>query len=237
MEGPELSVVVLCYQTETELIPFVTQLEKEMISLQIPFEIILVANYDDDQDTTPKTARFFAEGKPHIRVVAKRKEGRMGWDMRSGLQSAEGKYIAVIDGDGQMPVSDIPVVYQLIKTNRFDLVKTFRLYRYDGLYRTWISKAYNFLFRLLFRPATPILDINSKPKILSRAALSKMNLQSNDWFTDAEIIIEAMRLNLRICQVATVFYQNERRPSLVKWQTIIEFIRNLFYYRFLKSNS
>jgi glycosyltransferase involved in cell wall biosynthesis len=67
--------------------------------------------------------------------VAKPKEGRMGWDMKSGFQEALGKYIAIIDGDGQMPVSDIPIVYRLIKTGKYDLVKTFRIKRYDGLHR------------------------------------------------------------------------------------------------------
>lgn len=48
-----------------------------------------------------------------------------------------------------------------------------------------------------------------------------MNLKSNDWFTDAEIMIEANRLKLRICDIATVFYNNERRSSFVRPTTFL----------------
>jgi glycosyltransferase involved in cell wall biosynthesis len=234
MNRPELSVVVLCYKTREDLIRFSNQLRTELQSLKITYEIILVANYDDPSDPTPQIAAKYAEHHSDTTIISQPKQGRMGWDMRSGLMTAQGKYVAVIDGDNQMPVSDIPVVYQIITTGRFDLVKTFRLRRYDGFYRLLLSKVYNVVFQILFQPATPVIDINSKPKLISRDALSKMNLISDDWFTDAEIMIEAQRLELRICQVATVFYKNERRPSLVGFGTIFEFIGNLFYYRFFK---
>ncbi|MBK6275601.1 MAG: hypothetical protein IPF58_13285 [Saprospirales bacterium] len=61
-----------------------------------------------------------------------------------------------------------------------------------------------------------------------------MELRSNDWFTDAEIMIEALKLNMKICELSTVFYKNERRSSFVGLSTVFEFIYNLFYYRFNK---
>lgn len=234
MNVPEVSVVVLCYRAGAELRLLADQLRNELASCSVTFEIILVANFDDSSDPTPEIAKQYAELHPGTLVVSEFKKGRMGWDMRSGLLAAKGNYIAVIDGDGQMPVSDIPVVYQIIKGGHFDLVKTFRLRRYDGLYRSLLSKVYNFTFQILFQPSTPVIDINSKPKIISRSAFGKMNLISDDWFTDAEIMIEAQRLQLRICQVATVFLKNERRSSMVGFNTIFEFIGNLFYYRFFK---
>jgi hypothetical protein len=57
---------------------------------------------------------------------------------------------------------------------------------------------------------------------------------SNDWFTDAEIMIEALRHNLSIGEVSTVFFRNERRGTLVRFSAIFEFLGNLIYYRFIK---
>jgi hypothetical protein len=155
----------------------------------------------------------------------------MGWDMRMGMEAASGQYICVLDGDGQMPVSDVVTVFNIINKGQYDLVKTYRQYRYDGFYRTLISKVYNILFTIIYRPKVAIKDVNSKPKILSRYAFEQLNLVSNDWFTDAEIMIQALKLNFRICQISTVFYKNERRKSYVGFNTIFEFIYNLFYYR------
>lgn len=229
----ELSIVLLCYRSEDLLYNFTEQIIKELEQENISnYEIVLVANYDSPKDKTPEIARNISTKYEKVRVLSNQKEGKMGWDMRSGLEEAKGKYICVLDGDGQMPSSDICTVYNIIKTGKYDLVKTFRVYRYDGLYRKILSLIYNLLFVILFRPNFPINDINSKPKIFTREAYKKLDLKSNDWFTDAEIIIQAIKNEFKICQISTVFYKNERRKSFVNFKTIWEFIYNLLYYKF-----
>jgi glycosyltransferase involved in cell wall biosynthesis len=232
---PDLSVVVLCYRAEEYIINFVEQLSKELKDAHIQaYELVLVANYDPfSKDRTPQIVRNLAGKDPRLVIVAEEKKGKMGWDMRSGLSAASGQYIAIIDGDGQMPVSDICVVYNIIKGGDYDLVKTFRAKRGDGFFRTIVSKTYNLLFKMLFWVPFPVIDINSKPKILTRSALDAMELKSNDWFTDSEIMIEAYRNNLRICEVSTSFKKNVNRASFVNVWTIFEFIYNLLYYRVL----
>lgn len=228
-----LSVVILCYKAEDMIIPFVSQIIAELEQESIrDFQLVLVANYDrDTKDTTPSIVSRLAEQDRRITVIAREKKGKMGWDMRSGLQAATGKYIAVIDGDGQMPVSDIPIVYNIIRTGKYDLVKTYRARRFDGWYRAVLSKVYNLLFKIFFGTYFPVRDINSKPKILTRKALDSMQLVSNDWFTDSEIMLQAFRHKMNICEVSTTFYKNERRKSFVGISTIFEFIWNLIYYR------
>jgi glycosyltransferase involved in cell wall biosynthesis len=230
---PDLSIVVLCYRAEDTIRTFVSQLETEMAAEGIVhYELILVANYDaGSKDNTPFIVKEIAASNPDITVIAREKKGKMGWDMRSGLDAASGRYIAVIDGDGQMPVSDIPIVYKIIQTGHYDLVKTFRAKRFDGFTRKWMSRLYNLLFSLLFKVSFPVIDINSKPKILTRSAYQRMQLKSDDWFTDSEIMLQANDLKLRVCQISTVFYEHERRKSFVNPGTAFEFIYNLLFYR------
>ena len=59
----------------------------------------------------------------------------------------------------------------------------------------------------------------------------KINLESNGWFIDAEIMIFARRLHARIGEVQTVFFSMDSRPSFVKPYSILEFLVNLFWYR------
>jgi glycosyltransferase involved in cell wall biosynthesis len=231
---PTLSIVVLCYESQDFIVDFCEQLLTELQTVQASYEIILVANYDKSSDKTPKIAQSLEKQYEEVVALVKKKEGKMGWDMRMGLEKAQGKFIAVIDGDGQMPASDIPLVYNLISQSHFDLVKTYRSVRMDGLYRTILSRVYNLLFNLLFAPPFSFKDVNAKPKILRRSAYEQLNLQSNDWFTDAEIMIQALKHELAICEVATVFRKNERRASFVSMRTAVEFLVNLFKYRLQK---
>ncbi|MDJ0956845.1 MAG: glycosyltransferase family 2 protein [Arenicellales bacterium] len=232
---PELSVVVLCYRAGEYARQFVGQLSDELQTSGIDYELVLVGNFlPGSNDKTPEIINEIARSNPRCHAVAREKKGMMGWDMRSGLEAATGRHLAVIDGDGQMPTSDIVKVYRMLQVGHYDLVKTFRAQRFDGLYRKTLSSFYNLLFRILFPSASMLRDINSKPKVMTRESYEKMKLISNDWFTDAEIMIEALRNEEHIGEVSTIFYENQRRSSFVPVSAIFEFLGNLLYYRFFR---
>jgi glycosyltransferase involved in cell wall biosynthesis len=232
-KGPELSVVVLCYRSGDFASVFAAELKKVLEENRLDYEMVLVGNYQPamkDSDKTPAIVRNLAAGDPRIIAVVKEKQGMMGWDMRSGLEAASGQAIAVIDGDGQMPVIDVVRVYRKLVEGDFEIAKTYRTIRFDGLKRVLISKVYNLAAKILF-PSVKVRDINSKPKIFRRSALEKLRLESDGWFIDAEIIIKASNFGISIGEVPTEFHSNKHRPSFVRAGAIFEFIFNLLYYR------
>ncbi len=228
---PELSVVVLCYRAGRSILDVVEPLHRLLQEEGVAFELVLVANYWPGQrDDTPAVVREFAEGRPEVRVCAAAKQGGMGWDMRNGLAAARGEYIVVMDGDAQNPVEDAVRIFHEIRTTGADLVKGRRVARYDGLYRQVVSTVYNVLFRLMFR-TKGLWDINGKPKALTRAAYSRLELDSNDWFVDAEIVLAARERGLRIVELPVIFRENKERASFVRVAAIFEFLRNMLDYR------
>lgn len=233
-QPPELSVVVLAYRSADTIANFVKGLSELLDQEEPHWEIILVGNFlKDSGDETPRVVQQIAETHPRIQAITKVKKGMMGWDMQSGLSAATGRHIAVIDGDNQMPYEDVPRVYRKLKDEQLDLVKTYRVQRYDGPYRVLISKVYNALFKFLF-PGMLSRDINSKPKIMTREVYKLMNLKSNGWFIDAEIMIQARRLRLHLGEMETVFHSIHNRPSFVKPAAILEFFLNLLWFRLLE---
>ncbi len=226
------SLVILCYRSGEYAREFVARAIEVLDQASIDdYELILVGNYVEGvPDPTPEIVRELAAGDPRIRCSTQPKKGWMGWDMRSGFEMASGRYIGVIDGDGQMPVSDVPALYHMIRGEKLDMVKTFRITRGDGLGRRLVSNLYNKLFHLLF-PGLPARDMNSKPKILTSEALSKMQLVSDDWFIDAEIMIQARRLRLRIGEVPTGFLGLSGRRSFISARAVFEFLGNLARHR------
>ncbi len=232
---PTLSVVVLCYRAGESIIAFTDTLQEQLNRFEPNWELVLVGNYlVGSDDKTGEIITQLAQNNSRIKPIIKPKEGMMGWDMRMGMNAATGKYICVIDGDGQFPINSIEQAYQLIKEKNVDLVKTFREARYDGVYRKFISFWYNVLFRILF-PGLNSRDINSKPKIITNKAFKKLELTSNDWFADAEIMLEVRRLQLSFYEFPVVFSQIKDRRSFVKVSAILEFVRNLITYRFRKN--
>ena len=231
IDTPEISVVVLSYRSAETIKSFVDSLVESLENENLQWEIVLVGNYFEGKgDQTPEVINKIASQNEQIKVVAEVKKGMMGWDMKTGLQAATGKTLAVIDGDGQMPSGDVVRVYNLMKGNGLDLAKTYRAKRNDGSYRKLISIVYNILFKIMF-PGIKAWDMNSKPKIMKREFYEKINLESNGWFIDAEIMIFARRLDAKIGEIETIFHSIDTRPSFVKPLSILEFLFNLFVYR------
>jgi glycosyltransferase involved in cell wall biosynthesis len=233
--APELSVVVLCYRSGGAARSFAARISKSLLDAGIDnYQLVLVGNYvADSGDTTPDVVRELAAGDPRIVCSAVVKQGMMGWDLRSGLALATGQYLAIIDGDGQVLVEDLVRIYRLLREQGLDLAKTYRRQRGDGLKRKLFSLVFNGLFRVLF-PGLHVRDINAKPKILTRAAFERMTLQSTDWFIDAEIMIQARGLGLRVGETETEFLGLTGRRSFVKLSAVFEFLHNLLRYRILE---
>lgn len=199
---------------------------------EVSHELVLVANFHErSEDRTPEIVAEYAEGRKNVHVVAHPKQGGMGWDMRTGLAAAQGEYLVVIDGDGQNPVETVLQTYRELKRTAADVMKGRRIARFDGPYRKFISSVYNLLFALVFQTGA-IRDINGKPKGMTRAAYEQLELKSDDWFIDAEIVIRAHRCGLRVAELPVVFRENEQRASFVRPSAILEFLVNMARYRF-----
>ncbi len=227
----ELSVIILCYRSGESIIAFSKHAQECVEDLNIPYEIVLVGNYfENSGDNTKEIVESIAAKDSHFKAICRPKEGMMGWDMREGLSNASGNYLCVIDGDGQFPIGSIKECYKNIKTGNYDIVKSYRSVRFDGFYRKFISSIYNLLFKILF-PNYPINDVNSKPKIIRKEAYNKMKLTSNDWFIDAEIMINARKLKLSFFEFPVEFAKLEGRMSFVKIQAILEFMANLIRFK------
>jgi hypothetical protein len=154
----------------------------------------------------------------------------MGWDLRSGLDAARGAFLVYLDGDGQVSTHDALRVYRCLRETGADVAKGRREVREDGSVRTLTSLGYNLLFRVLFRTA-PLWDVNGQPKGLTRGAYERLDLRTDDWFTDAEIVLKARAAGLRIVELPVRFRPRRTRDSHVGLGTVWEFVANMARWR------
>jgi glycosyltransferase involved in cell wall biosynthesis len=227
----ELSVVALCFRAEEHLAAFAEPLSSALEASGVPYEVVLVANYwPESGDTTPERAKTFAARHPNVGVVAKPKQGAMGWDLRSGLEATKGQYLVYLDGDGQVPARAALDVYRSLKQTGADVAKGRRYLREDGSVRSITSLGFNILFRLLFG-TSGLWDVNGQPKGLTRVAYERLDLRTDDWFTDAEILLKARAAGLEIVEVPVHFLAKRTEGSHVGVDTVWEFFVNMIRWR------
>jgi glycosyltransferase involved in cell wall biosynthesis len=228
---PELSVVLLCYGAEAELARVAGELHAELEATGVSYELVLVANYWPKlEDRTPEYAWLFAREHPNVVVVAAPKHGDMGWDLRSGLEAASGDHLVYLDGDGQVPPAAALDVYRALEHTGADVAKGRRHIREDGSVRSITSLGFNILFRVLFG-TKGLWDVNGQPKGLTRAAYERLDLRTDDWFTDAEILLKARTGGLEIVEVPVHFLAKRAEGSHVGLDTVWEFLVNMIRWR------
>ena len=223
-----LSLVIPFYNEEENIGRVVGGLVNSFGNSSIDYELILVNNGSVDE--TPQILEDLAKEQPNkIKVVHVPVNQGYGWGIINGLKNTSGEYVGFMCGDGQIKPEAVIMVYHQIEQENCDLAKVRRVSREDGLWRKIISLVYNRIFWVMFRVASP--DINITPKIFHKDWLERFQLTAKDWFIDAEIMIKAKYLNLKVDEVPVEFLRREKGRSHVVLTTIWEFARNMLNYK------
>lgn len=227
---PDLSLVLPCYNEADVIRSTVTRLAQAFQAKAVDVELVLVDNGSVDE-TGQLIDDMIAEGLPIVKQTVKINQG-YGNGVLRGLPVCHGRLVGFVCADGQVEAEDVVKVYTIAAQSRTPkLVKVRRLFRMDGLTRKIVSVLYNFLALVLFGGLGAI-DLNGNPKIMPREYAERMHLQSRDWFLDAEVMIKAKYLGLPVYELNVIAQMREGGASHVRWSTCLEFLVNLFRYRF-----
>ena len=85
---------------------------------------------------------------------------------------------------------------------------------------------------LVLWPHLGSFDVNGSPKLLHRGAIEAMRLESKDWLLDAEIMIKAHHMGLRVIEMNVFARMREHGTSSVAAVTAWEFVKRLLRIRF-----
>ena len=226
----KISLVIPCYNEASSVRGTATQIVEALHGQNIKLELILVDNGSTDE-TGKIIDQLVAEGLPVVKVTVDVNRG-YGHGILSGLQACTGEYAGFLCADSQVDAVDVARVAEIaINSHTPKLVKVRRRFRMDGLHRKLISIFYNVLANLVFGGLHSI-DINGNPKILPREYLQRMELRSEDWFLDPEVMIKSKRLGLPVYEFNVLGQMRAEGLSHVRGSTMWEFFKNLMRYRF-----
>jgi glycosyltransferase involved in cell wall biosynthesis len=138
----ELSVVIPVMNEEDNIKPLIEAVTDALKDFD--YEIVLV----DDGSTDATKKRILENANEKTRLVELRKNYGQSTAMTAGIDHANARYIAMIDGDLQNDPTDIPFMLDLAKREDWDVVAGNRKNRKDGMVLRKIpSKIANSLIR------------------------------------------------------------------------------------------
>lgn len=226
----DISLVMPCYNEEESVPVTIPRLITAFTGAGHRIELVAVDN--GSTDGTGAALKELAAQFPQVLIEHVAVNRGYGNGLLSGVPRCSATWVGFIPADGQVDPSDVVHLFEAAAASRGDVVaKARRRFRMDGLWRKVVSVSYNLLVRILW-PRLDTLDVNGTPKILPRAALDAMKLESRGWFLDPEIMIKAHYMGMRVMEFNVFARMRGSGTSHVRRETCLEFVRNLVSYRF-----
>jgi undecaprenyl-phosphate 4-deoxy-4-formamido-L-arabinose transferase len=140
---PFFSVIVPVFNEEANIPELLKRLKEVMESLNRPYEMIFVN--DGSIDKTAHLLEKAAKADPtHVRVIDFTRNYGQHMAIMAGFELSSGEYAMTLDADLQNPPEEIPKIVALIDQGH-DYVGSFRIERQDNWFRTYVSKAVNWV--------------------------------------------------------------------------------------------
>jgi glycosyltransferase involved in cell wall biosynthesis len=142
-----LSVVIPCYRSAQTLPALLSQLDAALADLTASgrisaAEVLLVV--DGSPDETEAVARAESQQRPHVQVLALRRNFGQHNALVAGIRAARHEFVVTIDDDLQHPPSEIATLVDAIRESDADLVYAVPDKEEHGVFRSassrWVKK-------------------------------------------------------------------------------------------------
>jgi glycosyltransferase involved in cell wall biosynthesis len=221
---PEVSVVLPCKNEEKTIGLCIRRINEVFESKGINGEVIVVDN--DSSDSSAEIARRLG-----AKVFTEKRQGYGSACMR-GFSEARGNYIIMGDSDGTYDFREIPKFLEAIKGNDFVIGSRFEgeirkdsmswLHRYIG--NPLLTRILRFLFK------SKISDAHSGFRAIRKSELEKLNLRTTGMEFASEMLIKAIKNNLRIKEIPITYYPRKAHSKLNSFRDGWKHLRFMLLY-------
>lgn len=139
----DLSIVIPLYNEAESLPELHAWITRVMVEHRYSYEVVFVD--DGSTDHSWQVITGISERDRNIRAIRFRRNYGKSAGLNVGFESACGEVVITMDADLQDSPDEIPALYDMIKTEGFDLVSGWKKKRFDPLSKTIPTKLYNFV--------------------------------------------------------------------------------------------
>ncbi len=151
----DLSIIIPVYRSESTLNELTNQLYKSLVEMQVNFEIIYVNDGSPDQSWGILQS-LKNQFKDKVKIINLMRNFGQHSAILCGIRQSQGRFILTMDDDLQNPPSQIPLMYDVILKEGYDLVYGAYKKKNHAKWRNLGTLVVGFCFRRIFNlPVTP----------------------------------------------------------------------------------
>ncbi len=204
----------------------VTRANEALLRHAADYEIIVVD--DGSVDDTIDVLRSVRKTITRLTVISHETNLGYGAALRTGFLAARMPLIFYTDADNQFDPGEMSLL--LPHTNTSHIVAGYRVKRSDPPPRLFFSRIYNSTVNRAF--GTSFIDINCAFKIFRREIFHNIAIDSDGFFVDAEILVKATRLDMKITEVGVHHFPRTGGHSKVRYVDIADNLSSILKMKF-----
>jgi glycosyltransferase involved in cell wall biosynthesis len=218
-----ISIVLPALNEEDNIESLVGQIKNYFKTNSIPHEIIIVD--DGSTDQTGSIADRLAGEYEDITVIHHPENQGYGKSLRDGFHAGRHEYLFYTDADLQFKINSLDLFMPYMQKGEADMVVGYRIGRQDPWLRKFLAWGYNKFSSILF--SLKVKDIDCAFKLFKKQSYLKLELLSNDFLIDTEILTKARTNKFIIEQVGVQHYPRAAGETTVSFKHILETLKGL----------
>jgi glycosyltransferase involved in cell wall biosynthesis len=144
-QNPDISVVIPAYNEEESLTELNEWISRVMKTHGFTYEILLID--DGSTDGTWEKIRELSNLNPNLRGLRFNRNHGKSAALHTGFRHASGEVVITMDADLQDSPDEIPGLYEMITTQKYDIVSGWKKQRHDPIGKTIPSRFFNMVTR------------------------------------------------------------------------------------------
>jgi dolichol-phosphate mannosyltransferase len=219
---PTMTLIVPALNEEKLIVETVEQILEVAEGRFSDFEVLLVD--DGSTDATGALMDGLAARNTRIRVLHNPTNIGLGSSYHLGVAQARHEYVMLLCGDGGMPASSLPNIFDQIGSADIVVPYCENLKQIKGPGRYFLSRTYTTLLNVLFR--LRLNYYNGLP--VHRVELVRsIGGKSEGFGFQAEILVPLIRAGHSYVQVGVKGAEKANRSSALRWKNIVSVSRTL----------
>lgn len=223
-----ISIVIPLFNEEESLPELHDWIVRVMLANNYTYEIVFVD--DGSRDKSWSVIESLSAKNPNVKAIKFRRNYGKSPALHVGFEAAEGDVIITMDADLQDSPDEIPELYNMIKTQGFDLVSGWKQKRFDNTFTKNIpSKLYNWTNRKI--SGIKLHDMNCGLK-----AYKKEVVKSIEIYGEMHRFIPVLAKNAGFSSIGEKVVQHQARKygvSKFGWNRFINGFLDLLTITFL----
>jgi len=217
-----ISLIVPALNEEKVITQTVRQILSVVKGCFAGFELVLID--DGSTDETAHLMEELANAEPNVRVIHNPRNLGLGACYRRGVEEARYRYVMLLCGDGGMPASSLPRIFDHIGEADIVIPYITNLRQIKSLSRFLISRTYTGLLNTIFGFS---LNYYNGLAVHRVELVRCLNFKSDGFGFQAEILVKLLKAGCSYAQVGVEGAEKTRRSSALRFWSIVNVVQTL----------